>query len=273
MEIPYEVLSTILDFTGEGNYAFISPVCKRMLKLHNEKFKKKTYYKNILSSESRLCCEIDSGYTPCYRDLHVVAQCVKTNIESIMNILFQKNVRWDKNSMVRAVEYNNKEYLLWVLSSGLDFDTYSVCCACAMFDNVDIFKMFTGIRYTYTIVFVKIAAHYESKNLLRWFMDGNIDKDNSFMEIMAENGYIETIKELVQKYGLSCNQKTLNCAAIGSCVETIEYLLNNHKCEVTKETIYHSSCSSNPEVRSFFKTRYPEFYNEHILDILERYSL
>jgi len=274
MEIPDEVLSNIFEFSGEGNHVFFSSVSKRTKTIYNEKFNKKTCYKNIISSQSRLINALDLGYKPCYRILKYVAKDVECKDKgSILNILFDNDVKWDKNSIFYAIEYNNFDYISYILSSKLDYDIYTLFCTCASLDNIEVFLFLVYMGYNYNQECIKIAAHYESKNMLTWFIEHEQDIDESFMGIMAENGYVQSIKELVNNYGISCTQDTLNCASTGSCVETIQYLLNNHNCTVTKETIYHSSCSSNPQVRDFFRQRYPELYNENILDTLARYSL
>lgn len=274
--IPDEITSSILEFSGEGDNIFISLISNRMKELYYEKHQKRTTsYKNIIKSGSRLRNSINMGYKPCFRMLNYIAKYVKEmdNIEVTMKILFDNNVKWDKNSLLYAVEYNNFSYISYVLSTKLECNTDIIFSACATTDNIEIFQMLISMGYEYSHDCVNIAAHYESMKLLKFFIDSNKGIDESFMGIMAENGYLESMKELVDIYGISCNQKTLDYASTGCCVEIIEYLLNNHNCRVTENTIYHSSSSSNPQVRNFFREGYPNLYSEHILDILERYSL
>jgi len=177
----------------------------------------------------------------------------------------------DKGSIIPAIESGNIEYISWVISKQYEVDTDTIFCTCSMYDNLEIFEKFIKLGYMYPHNSVDVAAAYNSTKLLEWFIQNNVDT-SSLMCILSEYGFLDTIKFIVEKYNISCDQNTLNCASTGECVETIEYLLNNHNCTVGEDTIYHSSCSSNTEVRNYFQTRYPELLSGIILDIRERYS-
>lgn len=263
-----DVLSNILEFSGK-DYLYLSTVSKEFNRIYNKKTKE-TSTKSILTNEKTLNHAIECGYEPTYKDLHFVCKYTKEGIGSIVNTLLKNGVTWDKNTLIFAIEYNNDDYILWVLSTGLDWDPDALFCASSMFDNTRLFNILIDLGYTYSQSCINIAANYDSKKILHLLSKKHVD--NLFMGILAENGHMETMMELCDK-GVKCDNYTLNCAVTGNSIDIIEYLLNNQKCEVTSDTIYHSSCSSNPEVRNYFRTRYPELYNSHILDILERYSL
>ena len=263
-----DVLSNILSFSGK-DYLYLSTVSKEFNSNYNKK-NKETSTKSILTNEKTLKYAIDCGYKPTLKDLYFVCKYMKEGIGSIVNTLLNNGVTWDKNTTIFAIEYENDDYVLWVLSTKLDWDPDALFCASSMFDNTKLFNILLDLGYTYPQSCINIAAQYNSKNILNWLTKNQVD--NLFMGILAENGHLETIMELCDK-GIKCDNNTLNCAATGEFIEVIEYLLNNQNCEVTADTIYHSSCSSNIEVRNYFYTRYPELYNSHILDILERYSL
>lgn len=270
METPDDVLSNILEYSGK-EYLFLSTVSKRFNYNYNEKFSNETSIQSILCTPQRLSNAISCGYKPKQNDLHNVCKYVKEGTGSIVETLLKNGVKWDEVTLITAVEYGNDDYVSWVMSSGLTWTPDTLFCAFCMFDSIKLFDMLMETGYTYPKNCINIAAHYDSKNILKWLSKNSTD--NMFMGVLAENGHIDTIRELCDDFGVRCDNHTLNCAATGEFLEVIEYLLNNQNCSVTVDTIYHSSCSSNTEVRNYFGSRYPELYNSHVLDILERYSL
>lgn len=279
MSISGDSWRNILDYVGTGNYIFVSPVSTFFYKEYDKKNggdnKKKTSRGNVLSSLTRFNNSTENGFVPSYKDFNILAsQTFNHNCSTLGEALLDRGVMWDTNSMMFASEHGNRRYISWAISRNVHCTMNTLFKHLSRFGQVEIMKWLYKMGNIPHDGCLLVAANYNHISVLDWLLSiDSVKPTPAFISLLAENGYIDTLKWALNEKGFICDNFTLNCAAAGGSLEIVKYLLKFHDVEVTKETVYSACSSGSNSMNVFMKNNYEHEYTENMLDILERYSL
>lgn len=272
MSISQDSWGHIFDYVGTGSYFFVSPVCTSFQKGYSLK-NKKTSRGNVLSSLTRLNTSIQSGFIPRYIDYNILAsQSHNKNCDIVAEDIFKRGIELDRNSMVFAAEYGNKCYISWALSRNIHCTMETLFIHLSRFGQLELMKWIHSGGNTPSERCLMVAANYNHKPVLDWLLSIQVI-NGEFLCLLAENGYIDTLKWAIEDRGFIASSFLLNCAAAGGSLDIVKYLINFQGVKVTKETVYSACSSGSKKMNDFLKTKYPQSYTENMLDVLERYSL
>lgn len=273
MSISEDSWKNIFDYVGTGSYLFVSPVSTSFHKEYTITKGKETSSGNVLLSLTRLHSSIESGYSPSYKDYNILAsQFDSQNCAIVAEDIFERGIKLDRNSMMFASEYGNKRYISWAISRNIHCTMDTLFLHLSRFGQLEIMKWIHRGGNTPNRNSLMVAANYNQKSVIDWVLSIEV-VNGEFICVLAENGYIDTLKWAIEEKGFSSSEFLLNCAAAGGSLEIVKYLIKCHGIKVTKETVYSACSSGSKKMNNFIKTRYQDEYTKNMLDVLERYSL
>jgi hypothetical protein len=76
----------------------------------------------------------------------VIAHAIKSGQIKILNLLLQRNYKFDYKSFVEAIKYNHIEIAEWILTNGSNIFPYAFIEKCLLKENLDLLKYLYGMN-------------------------------------------------------------------------------------------------------------------------------